>query len=161
MAGNALRGVLAEFLVSRAVGAEGTVRTEWDACDLRTATGVRIEVKSAAYLQRWSQLRHSSISFDIARKRGWDAETNVSASSPCRSADLYVFALLAHQVKATLDPLDLTQWLFYVVSARILDARFGAQKRLALNSLLKVSGEPISYDGLAAAVTVASVTAAV
>lgn len=155
LAGNALRGVLAEFLVARATGADGAVRTEWDACDLRTPTGVRIEVKSAAYLQSWSQRQYSSISFDIAPKRGWDAATNVLASLPCRSADIYVFALLAHQDKATLDPLDLTQWCFYVAPVPLLDARFGAQKRIALNSLLTVTAEAVPYDRIAAAVTAA------
>ncbi len=152
LAGNALRGILAEFLVAKATGAGADVRAEWDACDLRTDAGVRIEVKSAAYLQSWSQRRYSSIGFDIAPKRGWDAATNTSAASACRTADVYVFALLAHQDKATLDPLDLTQWRFYVASARTLDAHFGAQKRIALSSLTKVASKPVSYNDLAATV---------
>ena len=119
LAGNALRGLLAEYLVSRAVAAPAAVRTEWDACDLVTAGGVRVEVESAAYLQRWAQRAPSAIVLDVAAKRGWDAATNTSAPAPCRSADVYVFALLAHRAKATLDPLDLTQWQFYVAQRHI------------------------------------------
>jgi hypothetical protein len=52
---NALRGVLAEYLVARALGADRGARTEWDACDVCAPDGTRIEVKSAAYLQSWSQ----------------------------------------------------------------------------------------------------------
>jgi hypothetical protein len=44
---------------ARALGAGGAVRN-----DLATASGLRIEVKSAAYQQAWAQRVESSISFD-------------------------------------------------------------------------------------------------
>ncbi|MGI8548390.1 MAG: hypothetical protein ACR2M1_13860 [Gemmatimonadaceae bacterium] len=156
LVGNALRGVLAEFLVARAIGAVGEVRTEWDACDLQTAANVRVEVKSAAYVQSWSQRALSAISFDIAPKRGWDAATGTIAASASRYADVYVFALLAHQDKGTIDPLDLTQWSFYVTSAAALNVAFSLQKRIALTSLLRVAPEAVPYEALSAAVAVAA-----
>lgn len=124
------------------------MRTEWDAFDVRTSSGLRVEVKSAAYLQSWSQRELSEISFDIAPKRGWDAATNTSAPVPCRSADVYVFALLAHQEKTTLDPLDLRQWHFYVASARVLDDTCRAQKNIRLSRLSHIAGAPVSFEAL-------------
>jgi hypothetical protein len=51
---NTNRGRLAEFIVARALSLGLTdVRIEWDAVDLVTPTGVKVEVKSAAYLQSW------------------------------------------------------------------------------------------------------------
>jgi hypothetical protein len=158
---NVLRGVLAEYLVARAIGAPSSTRTEWDACDLVSATGVKVEVKSAAYLQSWTQRVPSAISFDIAAKCGWDAATNTYATTPCRPADVYVFAVLAHLDKATLDPLDLTQWHFYVVSGRALEANFGAQKNIALSSLARLSPKPVLYDDLSMAVAAAATTSRV
>lgn len=52
---NTLRGILAEFLVAHDLGISQTLRTEWDAYDLVTAEGIKIEIKSAAYLQSWKQ----------------------------------------------------------------------------------------------------------
>jgi len=52
---NSLRGVLAEYIVATALGCNTGVRTQWDAYDIKTESGIRIEVKSAAYLQSWSQ----------------------------------------------------------------------------------------------------------
>jgi hypothetical protein len=115
-------------------------------------------VKSAAYLQSWHQRALSAISFDIAMKRAWDAQTNTSASAPCRSADVYVFALLAHRDKATLDPLDVSQWEFYVVSARRLDATFGAAKSIGLSSLRRVALSSASFADLPTAVAASSST---
>lgn len=71
----ALRGVLAEFIVARALGAADGTRVEWDACDVRTADGLKVEVKSAAYLQSWRQAMPSSIPFDVRPSLGWDAAT--------------------------------------------------------------------------------------
>jgi hypothetical protein len=49
---NATRGILAEYIVARALGlAKNGVRDEWAAYDLCTPEGIKIEVKSAAYLQ--------------------------------------------------------------------------------------------------------------
>ena len=65
---NNVRGYLAEFIVSEAVGATGK-RIEWDAYDVLSPSGVRIEVKSSAYMQAWDQRRPSKIVFTCAETR--------------------------------------------------------------------------------------------
>lgn len=119
---NATRGLLAEFIVASALGVATNVREEWRAFDLLTATGTKIEVKSAAYLQSWAQNKQSEIIFSVRPTRAWDADTNVLSTEIKRQADVYVFALLAHRDKRTLNPLDLDQWEFYVVPTSL--ARF-------------------------------------
>lgn len=105
---NASRGILAEFLVCKALGLkEDEIRREWDAYDFRTSEGIKIEVKSAAYIQSWNQKDFSTISFRVKPRRAWDAETNILAEEPSRSADVYVLALLKHKDQATIDPMNL------------------------------------------------------
>jgi len=59
---NATRGRLAEFIVAQALNVDTSgVRDEWAAYDLLTSSGIKVEVKSAAYLQSWAQRRHSNI----------------------------------------------------------------------------------------------------
>lgn len=145
---NALRGRLAEFLVAQALGIADGVRAEWDAYDLRTRQGLTIEVKSAAYLQTWAQKALSAISFDIAPTRFWEAATNELATETRRQADLYVFALLAHRDKPTLDAMDLTQWEFYLLPKAILDARLPKQKQLSLSALLRLEPVRCSFGEL-------------
>lgn len=118
---NATRGVLAEYLVARALGLSTSgVRSEWAAYDLETASGIKIEVKSAAYLQAWHQRQLSTIIFSTAATRAWDPETDIYAVEVIRQADVYVFALLAHSEKATLDPLNVAQWQFFVLPTAVL-----------------------------------------
>jgi hypothetical protein len=146
--GNALRGLVAEYLVARALGTDGGVRTEWNDHDAVTSAGSKIEVKSSAYLQSWRQTKLSTITFDIAPKRGWDASTNTTAKEPSRPADTYVFALHAHKDKATLDPLNVAQWDFYVLRTGVLNERCPRQKTINLPSLLRLGPIKTGFEKL-------------
>ena len=156
LAGNALRGVLAEYLVARAVGAPSAVRMEWDACDVVSPTGVRIEVKSAAFLQSWAQHRLSAIGFDVGRRLPWFAETATYGAERCRTADVYVFALLHEKEKSRLDPLDVAQWTFFVLPRLVLDETCGEKKRIGLTALGAMKATETDYRGLVAAIEAAS-----
>ena len=90
---NAVRGMLAEYLVACAVGSRGRPRVDWDAYDVLTPRQERIEVKSAAYLQAWEQRRESAIIFRGLRARSWNPREGYSGG-PSYNADVYVFAVL-------------------------------------------------------------------
>jgi hypothetical protein len=154
---NATRGVLAEYIVGLALRCvDGCARAEWDACDLRTPQGNSVEVKSAAYLQTWHQQKLSKISFDITPTNGWDAATNTISAERKRQADVYVFCLLKHMDKATVCPLNLDQWEFYVLSTNRLNNLVGEQKTITLASLLKLNPSTVSFAKLRDCVEVAA-----
>lgn len=149
---NALRGTIAEFIVAKAVNATNAVRVEWDAFDLITPEGLKIEVKSSAYLQSWKQDRDSTISFSIRSATGWDAATNISSTKSIRSADVYVFCLLKEKDRSLVNPLNLDQWQFFILSTEQLNREKGTQKTIGINSLLKMNPIVAGYDELASAV---------
>ncbi len=149
---NATRGVLAEFIVAKALGiSTDGVRTEWDAYDLETDSGIKVEVKSSGYIQSWSQERFSTISFGVKATRPWDATTSRMADEPMRTADVYVFAVLKHRDQPTLDPTDLAQWDFYVLPTSVLNARKRSQHSITLPSLRKLAAA-VSFAELKGAV---------
>lgn len=152
LVGNTMRGVLAEYIVALALGIDQGVRREWEAYDLLFADLTKIEVKSAAYVQSWHQEKPSTIQFGVARRRPWDAATNTVALEPCRSADVYVFALLSHADRATINLLDLSQWKFFVLPTATLDARERSQHSITLRSLEALAGPPLAYSQLRHAV---------
>ncbi|MBL9189804.1 MAG: hypothetical protein JNK23_20150 [Opitutaceae bacterium] len=150
---NATRGRLAEFIVARALNiSTGEFRDEWAAYDLITSEGVKIEVKSAAYIQSWSQARLSKIVFSTKKTRSCSAGSNGGSNDSKRQADIYVFALLAHVEKATIDALNLDQWKFYTLPTRVLDERERSQHSITLKSLEQLSGGRLEYSQLAASV---------
>jgi hypothetical protein len=150
---NTTRGVLAEYIVARALRIPTAgVREAWRAFDLQTEDGLRIEVKSAAYVQSWAQKKLSPIKFGVRKSLGWDADTGAMETKARRRADVYVFALLAHEDKATIDPLNLAQWQFWAVPTADLDKRTRSQHSITFKSLRKLAGEPVEFHGLAAAV---------
>ena len=145
---NATRGILAEFIVATAIGLDPIdVRNEWDAYDLVSPEGIKIEVKTSAYIQSWYQKDFSKISFSIKPARKWDPKTNVLENEAKRHANVYVFCLLKHKDQDTIDPLKLEQWEFYVVPTPILSNYGGSQNRIILSKLKKIA-VPVEYDEL-------------
>jgi hypothetical protein len=137
---NATRGRLAEFIVATAININITeVRSEWDAYDLITNDGVKIEVKSAAYLQSWQQQILSKITFSTKLARAWDMEIDKRSDEAKRHADVYVFCLLKHEDKQTVNPLDMDHWDFYVLATKELNDYTRSQHSITLKSLQKLT----------------------
>lgn len=150
--GNTARGCLAEYIVATALGIADKIRDEWAPYDLKSAEGIKVEVKSAAYIQSWTQEDLSVITFGIHKAHAWDPSTNKLSEELKRQSDVYVFCLLAHKDKDTVDPLNLDQWRFFVLPRKVLDEKLGNQKTLGLNSLLSLEPIETAYDGIKVAV---------
>ena len=150
---NTTRGFLAEFLVAKALNNTETPRVEWDAYDAETEDGITVEVKSASYIQTWKQKKYSKISFGVAKTKAWDAENNTHSDKKKRQADVYVFCLLNHNNQETLNPMDLSQWSFFIISTNRLDKEIGDQKNIGLKRLKKVGAVEVKYKGIEKAVT--------
>ncbi len=143
---NTLRGILAEYIVKQALEIESGTRTEWDSYDLETHNGIKIEVKSAAYLQSWKQSEFSKISFGIAPTKSWDEKKHEYLPEIKRQADYYVFCLLHYKEKRTVNPLKLEQWSFYVLPTSVLNEHKKEQKQITLNSLLKLNPTKCGFN---------------
>lgn len=149
---NSLRGVLAEYIVATALNCTNKPRIEWDAYDLKTSDGIKVEVRSSAYLQTWQQKKPSSIRFDIGPKQAWVAETNTSNPQAVRTADVYVFGVFSTTERDIANPLDLTQWFFIVCPTTFLENNYGTQKSVSLASLEQKGLKRIPYNELAAVI---------
>lgn len=145
---NTTRGLLAEFLVQRAVGGDG-VREEWAEHDVTAADGTTIEVKSAARLQAWAQRRVAVPRFGGLRSRTWtfgDGRAGVAT----HHAQVYVFCLHTETDPRSYDALDLGQWQFAALSRDVIKAQGCAS--LAWPTVLRLAGEPVHHRDLAEAV---------
>jgi|TARA_B110001469_G_C9508644_1_gene253625 hypothetical protein len=144
---NRTRGILAEFIVMKAFEVESKARVEWDDFDIITDQDIKIEVKSSAFIQTWEQTKFSSIDFSIGPSKRY-LETPGRPADRLRPSDIYVFALLAHKEQKTIDPMNLNQWCFFVMSSRKIDAERGPQQRITLNSLKSLSPIECNYQNL-------------
>lgn len=139
---NTTRGRLAEFIVGTAFDINPKkIRSEWELFDIETETGIKIEVKSAAYIQSWRQKKYSPISFSIKKTQ------NYTSKERKRHADVYVFCLLKMKDQQQIDPLKLEQWEFYVLPTCKIDNYARSQTSITLNSLLKITN-PTTYKKL-------------
>jgi hypothetical protein len=142
---NATRGRFAEFIVATATNVDKTaLRDEWSAYDLDTPDGIKLEIKSAAYIQSWFQRTLSKISFSIKPALYWDNLTNKQSTEKKRHADVYVFCLLHHDNKQTIDPLNMNHWEFYVLATKELNEYPRSQHSITLKSLQRLTNA-VSY----------------
>ena len=142
---------LAEFIVASALGAraEGP-RDEHSSLELVTPDGVEIRVKSSSFLKSFHQRDLSKVVF-VPQVRLTRSDAASGPHAPSR-AQVYVFALLDHVERATVDPLDLGQWRFFVPPTSRLEALVAEQRALTVPTLDALSAGSVGYEGLGAAV---------
>jgi hypothetical protein len=58
--------------------------------------------------------------------------------------------VLSHKDKNSVDPLNLSQWDFYILETKVLNENVKTQKSITLSSLLKLKPIKIKYDSLKA-----------
>lgn len=145
------RARLAEFIVASALGAhaEGP-RDERSSLELVTPDGVEVRVRSGSFLKSFHQKELSKVAF-IPQVRPAHSCT-ASAHHAARRAHVYVFALLDHVERATVDPLDLDQWRFFVPPPSTLEALVLKQRALTVPTLDGLSMGSVAYEDLEAAV---------
>ena len=142
---SALRGAIAEFIVAKALELPCVIRQSWDAYDLEYK-GIKIEVKSSAYIQDDNEDRFSRISFSIAKHSHWNEEEQWNHK--VRHSDIYVFCLFSETDRTKADPMKLEQWQFYVLSTSVIDRECGDKQTLSLSSLLSLSPIQCTYSDL-------------
>ncbi|WP_138413295.1 hypothetical protein [Sinomonas gamaensis] len=150
---NNVRGYLAEFLVAKALGLSEVRRVEWDAYDL-LLDGIRVEVKSSAYLQAWEQPRPSQISFRGLRGTRYHPRHDYDPAGKQLNAHVYVFCVQTAKLHEKNDPLDVSQWSFYVVKRSALE-QYGFQS-IRLKAVIRLAGGETAWRDLHEAVVAAA-----
>lgn len=152
---NITRGRFAEFIVGTALGLNPeNLREEWDAFDIESEDGIKIEIKSAAYIQSWDQDKYSKITFSIKKVKHWDAPEGNGRGIAKRHAHVYVFCLLKVKDQNIIDPLKLEQWEFYVLPTHALENYSGSQNQMLLSKLQSLT-PAIQYNELKASIQAA------
>lgn len=143
---NSTRGLLAQFLVARAVGDARRIDDGWGPYDVLSDTGIKIEVKSSGYVQSWAQKKSSSIQFSGLITKRWNESDGTYTENPEVVADVYVFAVHTCEDRDKYDTLNLSYWDFYVLPGATI--RELNQKGISLSRLRRLGVEPVKWNGL-------------
>lgn len=140
---NTTRGVLAEYIVASLLGCDGEPRNPWDAYDLKTKDGTTIEIKTMSKLQAWAQKKLSEPRVNLSPTRKWNPLNGIMEDVPTFNADLYIFCYFKADNHETADPLDLSQWDFFVFTKEKLIEIIGSRKCVTLIHLEKAEILPV------------------
>jgi hypothetical protein len=145
---NASRGVLAEFIVATALETTSHLRQEWAPFDLIYQNGIRVEVKAAGYIQGWGHDRLAVPKFSIRKAQYYDRSKGQYQPPKARHSEVYVFCLHKCKDPKLVDPLDLSQWCFYVVPTKEMDELWRERKDISAKQLEAGGYRPVNYEQL-------------
>ena len=80
------------------------------------------------------------------------SETLFFSTEKKRQSDIYVFCVHKHTDFDTVNPLDTSQWEFYLLPTADLDEKVGMQKRITLSSLINIGAVKCRYEEIRAKV---------
>ncbi len=153
---NNVRGVLAEYLVAKALGVVLGVRESWADFDHTTPEGVKVEVKASGYLQSWAQKSKSAITFTGLSGRSWAAAKGYS-EAPSFRADVFVFCVQTCDSHDAYDCLDVRQWEFRVIPRTVLEKR--GYSSIGLAEVRSLCPDAVDFSDLRARVLAVASTA--
>ena len=84
---------------------------------------------------------------------GWDSVSNETSQKKERQAKIYIFCVHNHTDKGTINPLDTSQWDFYILPTAVLNEKVRSQKTIGLSALIKIGAEKCAYSDLRTAVS--------
>ena len=170
-----VRSQLAEYYVRRALGLAKEQAPEWEYVDIHMHNGTKIEVKSASLIQPpkkeltrpgfdikiremvWINERENTASEiqQLAKKENaqWLPEKGggwLKSEPPRRWADCYVFCVENSSDLDAYNPLDISQWDFYVLATHTINTLFGNQKTVSLNRFIQEGFTPVTFGALEA-----------
>lgn len=124
-----LKGIFAEWIVLKLLGAPSIRRVSWANSDIITQDGVRIEIKSTSYWQSWKLMDETGalrptplyplslktqIRFAGLKARDAVAVPN-SAELQLLKSQVYIFAFQHEKDIERWNAMDLSQWEFYAL----------------------------------------------
>ena len=154
-----LGDTLAEFFVAKALGIEKAENVNyWTAYDM-AYRNKRIEVKATRYVHPWnthiSKVRTFSI--EPTNNSYWgNSEDGVNGGKErSRQSEVYVFCLNNNMDIEKNDPLNMDDWVFYVVPTFEINSYCEdnpEQKKISLNVVRRLANGGVAFDGLRDAV---------
>lgn len=152
------RGLLAECYVLCAPGLDSEPAQYWDNVDIVLKNGKTVEVKTSAHLQpeEDDSLVLQGPHFDITEKN-WAWSDNLwdwqYSESQKRWADCFVFCLDNAEKRMEYDPLDVSQWEFFVLTTFKINETFGRQKTVSAERLRHEGFHAVAFSDLASEIS--------
>jgi len=145
---NTTRGILAEYIIASLLGISDKVRNPWLAFDLQLTDGRTIEIKTMSRLQAWRQKKLSSPRVVLAPTRKWEPKTGEMEKESTFNADIYIICYFKSRSHNTANPLNLSQWEFFVFTKNQIIKLLDGKKLISLKTLEKKSINPITAHEL-------------
>jgi len=156
LAGRAQHAKIAEFLVAFALGATQTAFDPELPYTLLDPRGIELVVSTHSDVNDWDHYKAPPIAFHrypYSIPGVPFTEEAPEGSEPAHHHRVHVFSLLVDTNPKTVNPLDVSQWRFYVVPTSFLSERWPGEQKVSLDQLATSAyGNPVAFAALSDAV---------
>lgn len=143
-----MQEVIAEFLIEKALGMDKSYNTDsWTLFDI-PYRNKRIEIKQTSYYHPWNEdgkISNQRV-FGITMANS-NYEKPEEENKFERQNDIYVFCLNSGTTKETANPLNISNWEFYIIPTKIINELCGKNKTISLNKVRKIT-QKIEYKNI-------------
>lgn len=141
-----MQEVIAEFIVEKALNMEKSYNVDsWTLYDILYREK-RIEIKQTSYYHTWNEnMKVSNQRIFGITKANSSYENSDEKNKYERQNDIYVFCLNIGETKETSNPLDVSNWEFYIVPTKVINKECGNNKTISLGRVRQIA-EKKEYD---------------
>lgn len=140
---NSLRGMVAQFIVAWAIGADNVPNDSWRSYDVLAPNGRKIEVKTTAFAQMWEYGEKNRVRRFVLKPTKAYSRKHGLSDKRTFNADIYVLCYYSWKDNKTMHTKNIDHWEFWVFTVtqliRILDDR----KSVSVEKLKAMGYKPI------------------
>ncbi|MGI0010674.1 MAG: hypothetical protein ACREAE_04660 [Nitrosopumilaceae archaeon] len=149
---NTLRGVVGQYIVAWAIGADNVIHDSWQAYDLRARNGKKIEVKTTAFVQVWQHGEKNRRPLFVIKPTRYYTHEKGMQKQRSYNADIYILCYYSWNDSSTMDVTNLGHWKFWVFSLKELLTVLNGKKSISVRKLQNLGYNPLNVFELKEAV---------
>lgn len=141
---NTLRGIVGQYIVAWAIGADNVVHDSWQAYDLLAPNGRKIEVKTTSFAQIWKYGEKNRRPLFVIKPTRYYTHEKGLEDKVSYNADIYVLCYYSWTDSNSMDVTNISHWKFWVFSLSELLSILNGKKSISVKKLEQLCSKPLT-----------------
>jgi len=141
---NTLRGIVGQYIVAWAIGADKVIHDSWQSYDLLAPNGKKIEVKTTSFAQIWKYGEKNRRPLFVIKPTRYYTPEKGLGDEVSYNADIYVLCYYSWPDSNSMDVTNINHWKFWVFSLSELLSILNGKKSISVKKLEQLCYKPLT-----------------
>lgn len=141
---NTLRGIVGQYIVAWAIGADNVIHDSWQAYDLLAPNGKKIEVKTTSFAQIWKYGKKNRRPLFVIKPTRYYTHQKGLEEKKSYNADIYVLCYYSWADSDSMSITNINHWKFWVFSLNELLGILDGKKSVSVKRLEQAGHKPLT-----------------